>query len=125
LWLPAGERATQQLAHVSPLLHRDLRDARERMAVLVETRRVADDKDLGMIRHGKFRLHAHASRTIGFHAQPLSRGRRRHAGRPDDRLRRLGHEFPRRTLRGRRRLVQERRDGQRGRNPDLSRAIAD
>ena len=72
------------LAH----LHRDLRDAGQRLAVGPgERRQVADDEHVGVTGNRQVRLDQHAPGAIERHAERRPERRGRDAGRPEDGLR--------------------------------------
>src|SRR5262245_64626473 len=71
------------LADITALLHGDLRNARQRLAILIKRGRVADDEDLRMARHTTILLDPHASGLVSWRAQPFACGRGRDAGRPN------------------------------------------
>jgi hypothetical protein len=82
----AHNAAVNQLAPIPAFLECHLGDSRERFAVLIERRGVANDKDFRVSWHGEVRLHAYSSCSIGSHVEPLTWGRWCDAGRPDDRF---------------------------------------
>src|SRR5262249_54452046 len=71
-------------ADITPLLHGHLRDARQRLAVLIERGCVPDYEDLLMRRNAAMRLDPHAPGLVGRGVQPFTGRRRRDAGSPDD-----------------------------------------
>src|SRR5262249_3741681 len=76
----------EQSSDVLPLLHGDLRNARQWFAVLVQRCGVANHKYPWMTRNGQIVFFSPAPRAVRGDAQPPSRRRRRNAGGPDDRL---------------------------------------
>src|SRR5216683_1999602 len=64
-----------QLARVSALLKGNLSDSRQRFAVLIERRRIANDKDLRVSWNAEVGLHAYAPCSIGIYVEPLACGR--------------------------------------------------
>ena len=54
------ELAAEILRRVTPLLHRHRRRPGKRLTLLLERGEIADDRDLGMARHGQVRLDADA-----------------------------------------------------------------
>src|SRR5277367_493145 len=79
----AGDAVVNYLSRVAPLLHRHLGNARQGFAVLIERRCVTDHENLGVLRHGEVILDSHSPGAVGFHLQPLTRGRGSHTGSPD------------------------------------------
>ena len=57
--------------------------ARQRLPVLLNRCRIADDKNFRMASHAAIRLHLDAPGAIGLHTQPFSRRGRRDSGGPD------------------------------------------
>ena len=66
------------------MLHGDLRDPGEGLAVLGEGSGVANHKNFGISVHGEIILDANPAGAIGIDSQPLAGGRWQNAGRPDD-----------------------------------------
>src|SRR5260370_24524954 len=60
-----GHAPANQISRVAPLLHRHLRYAWQRLAILIERRGVAYNEDLRIPQHGEIRLNAHTSGTVG------------------------------------------------------------
>ena len=82
------ERAQDVGDGVASHLDRDLRDAGQRPAVVAGQRReVADDEDVRRARDREVRLNQHAAGAIERHAERRAERRRRHARRPQHRLR--------------------------------------
>src|SRR5262249_31300824 len=79
-----GLAMRDHFAHETSLLHGHLRDPGQRLAILIERGRVADDEDLWIARHTAIWLHAYASGPVGRRLQPGARWRRRDASGPDD-----------------------------------------
>src|SRR5262249_4719689 len=73
-----------QPAGIAPLLHRDLRHTRKRLAVLIERCRIAHHENLRETRNREILPDEDAPPAIGDRAQPLASRRRRYARRPDD-----------------------------------------
>ena len=71
---------------VTPLLHCDLCDARQRVAILLEISRITDDKDFGIAVDSERSVYAHAAGVIRIRAKPRSCRRSSYAGSPDDSL---------------------------------------
>src|SRR5499425_101755 len=82
----AVDAAVNHLARIAALLHRDLSDAGQRPAVLIERGRIPDDEDLRVARHADIRLDANAARAIRRRLQPLAGGRGGHPRGPDHSL---------------------------------------
>src|SRR5258708_25263780 len=61
-----------QLARVPALLKGNLSDSRQRFAVLIERRRVPNDKDLRASWNAEVGLHAHTPCSIGIYIEPLA-----------------------------------------------------
>src|SRR5215472_15397391 len=74
-WWIANDAIENQLSCITPLLHRHLRYAWQRFAVLIEGCRVADHENLGMAGHGKIVLNANPARAVCFDVQPFDRVR--------------------------------------------------
>src|ERR1700683_1755113 len=79
----AGNAVVNYFSRVAPLLHRHLRDAGQRFAVLIEGRRVPDHKNLGVPWHREIVLYSHSPGAVSLHLQPLTCGRGSHTGSPD------------------------------------------
>ena len=82
------QRAPHVVRRVAARLHRHRRDARERLAVLLERGEIADDEDFAPARKRELRRHLHAARPVERSAQRFRQGRRGDAGGPEDRARR-------------------------------------
>src|SRR5215469_9359505 len=80
----AGDARVDQLASIASLLHGDLRNAGQRLPVVIERRSISHDKNLGMAGHGKVFLYPDPAGVVCFHAQPFTRGRRSYPGGPYD-----------------------------------------
>src|SRR5207237_712571 len=78
----SGDRAEDVLGRARPLLHRHLRDARQRLAVLHERAQVAGDEDIRMLRERERRFGRRAADAIERDAERLRNRRCRHAGAP-------------------------------------------
>src|SRR6266581_3266843 len=76
--------AVYQAARVAALLHRHLRHAGQRLAIVVQRSGIADHEDLGMTGHGEILLNAHPPGVIRFRTQPPGRGRRAYTRGPYD-----------------------------------------
>src|SRR5262249_17031564 len=80
----ANYAAVNQLPCVTPSLHRHLRNAWQRFAVLIERGRIADDENLGVSGYGEIFLNAYAPCAIRFDVQPLACWRGGNARGPDN-----------------------------------------
>src|SRR5438128_2208283 len=69
-----GDATVNDGSGVAALLHGHLCDAGQRMTVLIERRRIADDEDLGMSWHAEIWLDAHAAGAIRRRLEPLASG---------------------------------------------------
>jgi hypothetical protein len=78
-----GDTAAEQFRCVAPLLHRDLRDTRQRLAILVKRCGIADDKNLRMALYGKVFLNAYSPGAVSLGVQPFACRRGRNTRRPD------------------------------------------
>ena len=74
------------LPGVAALLHGDLRNTRQRLAVLIERGGIADYKNFRMARHRQIVLNAHSARAIRANVQPFAGRRWGHARSPNDGL---------------------------------------
>src|SRR6202167_5040112 len=79
----AGNAVVNYFSRVAPLLHRHLRDARQRFAVLIEGRRVPNHENLGVPWYRQIILYSHSPGAVCLHSQPLTSGRGSHTGSPD------------------------------------------
>src|ERR1700720_3801510 len=79
----AHDAVVNHFSRVAPLLHRHLRDARQRFAVLIEGCRVPDYENLGVPWYRQIILYSHSPRAVCLHLQPLTCGRGSHSGSPD------------------------------------------
>ena len=78
-----GRAAVNQPARVPSLLHRHLCDARERLAILIERRRIADYENVRVPGDGEIFADAHSARAVGLDVQPSTRWRWRDSRGPD------------------------------------------
>src|SRR5436309_6517438 len=68
LWrLLAGKLAPNQFSSVASLLHCNLSNARQRLSVLIERRRIAEHENFRMIWNSKIGLDTNATGAIGLH----------------------------------------------------------
>src|ERR1700742_3847858 len=75
-----------QLPGVPALLNSDLRDARQRTAILIERGGVTDHEDFGVAGHRQVSINPNAPGPIGWHAPPFARPPGRAARGPDYRV---------------------------------------
>ena len=68
----ANHLAEDGLGCVPALLHRNLRNPREGLAILIERCCVPNYKDVRMIGNGKVRLNANAARPVDCTSKPFS-----------------------------------------------------
>ena len=80
----ARDRAQDVLRRVRALLHRHLRDAGQRLAILHERADVADDEDVRMAGERQRRLGVTRPARSSGTPSDLRERRRRHAGRPEN-----------------------------------------
>src|ERR1700732_792668 len=78
-----GNAVVNYFSRVAPLLHRHLRDARQRFAVLIEGRRVPDHENLGVPWYRQIILYSHSPGAVCLHLQPFTCGRGCHSSSPD------------------------------------------
>src|SRR5580704_15476311 len=71
-----------QSGRIAPLLHRDLRHAGKRLAILVQRCGITDHENLRMSWHREVVLDLHPTRAIRLCLEPLARGRWRHTRSP-------------------------------------------
>src|SRR6266436_2827853 len=67
----AGNPPANQVANITSLLHRHLSDARQRFAILIERRCIADHEDFGITWNSRLSLDSESPRTVGLGIQPL------------------------------------------------------
>src|SRR5215467_13044836 len=84
--LASGDAAVNEFSRIMPALHGHLRHAGKRFAVLFECRGIANHKDFGMSGYSQIFLNAHSPRAVRLNLEPLTRGRRRDTGGPNDGL---------------------------------------
>src|SRR5438874_2392365 len=83
---PPLDGAADVAPRAGALLHRHLRHAGQRLAILDERADVTDDEDAGMRGEGERGLRRHAADAVQRHTQRSRERRGRHAGRPEHRL---------------------------------------